>query len=108
MQQPSVNSQFEEIHVTVKQVAESIRKYPVLSKVLCCVRNGWPEKPEAELRPYFQRKNELTIEENCLLKGIVPPDLQKNVTKLLHESCHPGVVKMKVLARSYIWWPGME
>ncbi len=50
-------------------------------------------KPEAELRPYFQRKNELTIEEKGM-QVIVPPDLQKNAMKLLHES-RPGV-KMRL------------
>ena len=102
--------QFEELKVTTKQVAQSIRKNPQLSKVLHFVQTGWPTRCDPELQPYFNRRNELTIEENCLLKGmqvIVPPDLQQTMVKLLHET-HSGVVKMKALARSYVWWPEID
>ena len=57
---------FQEIRVTVKQVAEGIQKNPLLSKVLHYVKMGWPQKVEPALSPYFARRNELTIEEDCL------------------------------------------
>ena len=60
--------QFEEIQVSTKQIAESIRKNPLLAKILSCVKTGWPEEIIAEQRPYYQHREELTIEENCLLK----------------------------------------
>ena len=46
---------------------------------------------------------------NCLMWGIcvvIPKKLQHRVLQNLH-SGHPGVVKMKSIARSHAWWPTM-
>lgn len=41
------------------------------------------------------------------IKVIIPNKLQGKVLEELHTG-HIGIVKMKALARSRIWWPGME
>ena len=41
------------------------------------------------------------------IKVIIPNKLQGRVLEELHMG-HIGIVKMKALARSRIWWPGME
>ena len=38
---------------------------------------------------------------------VVPSKLQSKVLNLLH-STHPGIVRMKSLARSYVFWPGIN
>ena len=80
---------------------------PVLSKVKAHVMRGWKYLSSAELRPYFKKKAELSVESGCILCGhrvIVPRKGQAAVVDLLHEA-HPGIDRMKRLAREYVWWP---
>ena len=73
-------------------------------------RYGWPDIVPSELQPYFNRRNELTIESNCILWGIrvvIPNKFHKKVLNELHES-HMGICKMKSLARSHVWWPAID
>ena len=38
---------------------------------------------------------------------IVPVNGRKEVLDLLHDG-HPGITKMKLVARQMVWWPGMD
>jgi hypothetical protein len=97
--------------VTSDRIALWTTKDPILSKVLDFVKNGWPEtNSSSEMMAYWRRKDELTVESNCLLWGsrvVIPYPGRQQLLAELHDS-HSGMVKMKYLARSYFWWPNLD
>ena len=97
--------------VTAKQIKKWTQFDPILSQVVGFVQNGWPGKNSSEeLSPYFLRKLELSVLDGCLMWGgrvVIPKEGRERILEDLHEA-HPGVCRMKSLARSYFWWPKMD
>ena len=102
--------QLDSLPVTAEQICKATRNNLLLSKVRQYTLTGWPQNYEQALTPYYRRKNKLSIECGCLMWGsrvVIPPKLQSYVLGELHVS-HPGTVRMKTLARTYIWWPNVD
>ena len=96
--------------VTSRDIREWTRRDPKLSRVLNRVQRGWPNDGDPDLEPYSSRRLELSSYEGCLMWGnriVVPKPGREAVLRELHEG-HPGMSKMKGLARMYVWWPKME
>jgi transposase InsO family protein len=98
--------------VTEKDVARETLSDPVLSKVFTSVQEGWDDRDRKQesLKPYWMRKDELSVEGSCVLWGtrvIIPQSLRNTVLLELHD-VHPGITRMKTLGRSYVWWPKMD
>lgn len=82
-----------------------------LKQVLKWCKIGWPNKLKngSEVSHYFRNRNEIISEEGLLYlngKLIVPKVLRKKYLKILHET-HLGIVKTKLKARNFIYWPGL-
>ena len=82
----------------------------MLSKVYDCVMKGWYYSNDEDLRPFHSRRNELTAEHGCLLRGmrvVIPRKFRDAVLQELHQS-HAGIVRMEALARGYMLCPGID
>jgi len=101
----------ESLPVASKDIRHATTKDPVLSRVMDYTRTGWPETcDDLRLRAFFERRHEISIEADCLMWGlrvIVPGTLRQQILKELH-CAHPGMVRMKEVARSHVWWPNMD
>ena len=65
---------------------------------------------DTEFKPYQVRYSELSVCDGYVMWGthiVVPQAGHKRVLEQLHDS-HPGVSRMKSLARSFVWWPQMD
>ncbi|XP_039200408.1 uncharacterized protein K02A2.6-like [Crotalus tigris] len=79
----------------------------MLTRVLTWVLSGCPDMcPGTNFQSFWKRKHELSTFKGCVLWGsrvVIPTTLRTRVLQSLHEG-HLGIVQMKALARSYLWW----
>ena len=98
--------------VSAAEIAKDTSRNPLLAKALLLTQNGWPINrcADPDLKPYFTRRHELSVGQGCLMWGlrtVIPPSLRQTILTELHDG-HPGIARMKSIARSHVWWPKMD
>ncbi|XP_062585296.1 uncharacterized protein K02A2.6-like [Saccostrea cucullata] len=105
------STQLEMLPVTSEQVRNLTRRDPILAQVLDFVSTGrFPNTFVKSLKPYIQRKDELTLHQGCIMWGnrvVIPESLHPRLLGEIHAG-HLGIVRMKAYARSYVWWPNID
>lgn len=97
-------------------VAKETSKDPVLGIVMRYTREGWPlstgkgEQSTNSTQAFKHIKDSLTVTDGCLFYGlrlVIPTSLQAKVLNILHLG-HFGMQRMKQLARTAVYWPGID
>lgn len=110
-----VSQSIEYLPVSYKMVAAETTQDETLQQVLKYVINGWPSGKKTisggpEVQQFFARRESLYAAQKVLMYGeriVVPKKLQRKVLQQLHKG-HPGVERMRSLARNYVYWPNID
>lgn len=95
-------NQIDTLPVTRKEIQKETLNDPECRKIYEALKSG-NELAEDDLHNY-------SIQNGCILKGIrviIPQSLRKRILEELH-SAHTGIVRMKALARSYVYWKRID
>lgn len=94
-----------------RDVAVETGKDTFLGKVYGYIFSDWPiDVTDEDLKPYFHRRESLHISHGCIVwvwRVVIPRRLRAAVLDEIHAG-HMGVVRMKQLARSYVWLPALD
>nr|CDJ81316.1 RNA-directed DNA polymerase (reverse transcriptase) and Integrase domain containing protein [Haemonchus contortus] len=98
--------------VSFQSVQRATTADRTLTLVIGYIRSGtWAKvNRDSPFWPYYNRRESLSTIGSCLLTSnrlVIPKSLQRRVLQALHKA-HPGQTRMKMLARSYVYWPSME
>ncbi|XP_060862845.1 uncharacterized protein K02A2.6-like [Metopolophium dirhodum] len=102
----------ENLPLTYKEVSKKTSTDEVLKEISQYTKEGWPgvKSLKSDCQQYYKRREELSLVNDCLILGnrvVIPKSLREDVLMLLHKN-HPGIVRSKMLARSYVWWPNID
>ncbi|XP_018402050.1 PREDICTED: uncharacterized protein K02A2.6-like [Cyphomyrmex costatus] len=106
-----LNESLQSFPITFQQIKEATKEDDIIQKVINFTSNSWPQNvDDSDLQPFFRRRNSLTVIQECLLfndRVVIPQQFHQQILKQLHKG-HPGMERMKIIARSYVYWPRID
>ncbi|XP_055614966.1 uncharacterized protein K02A2.6-like [Toxorhynchites rutilus septentrionalis] len=97
-----------------RTIQHATRSDPVLSNVYRFVQQGWPQSKTAirdrSLQQFFDRSGSLSTVRGCVMfaeRLVIPSEFRARCLQHLHRG-HPGIQRMKAIARSFVYWPSID
>ncbi|XP_062711283.1 uncharacterized protein K02A2.6-like [Aedes albopictus] len=104
---------FNNLPVTFEMVRSATKKDKFLQQVVAYINTGWPsikQISDPDLKTFHSRRESLSTVKDCIMfsdRIVVPAVFRSRILKQLHRG-HPGIERMKSVARSIVYWPGID
>ena len=100
-----------ELPITSEIIKQETGKDKQLQLVTKYLRSSWPTNiKDNDMKAFYNHRDALSEKEGIIMlvnRIVIPFSLQKKVLNQLH-SGHPGIVRMKALSRSFVYWPNID
>ncbi|XP_055701804.1 uncharacterized protein K02A2.6-like [Phlebotomus papatasi] len=100
--------------VNFNMIKRATQSSESLQDVVNYIKGGWPTSLKSirskEVAKYFKIRNALSLIHDCVFyreRIVVPEQFRKKIITQLHDA-HPGMSRMKSIARGYVFWPGID
>ncbi|KAL3123271.1 hypothetical protein niasHT_006814 [Heterodera trifolii] len=108
----TVNAFTAQFPIVHEDIVKATKSDNLLQEVKGFVLDQWPNKADMseDIIQFHRRREALSFENGCIMYAdriVVPASLQAEVLKMLHRG-HPGMKRMKNLARQHVYWPGID
>ncbi|XP_055714762.1 uncharacterized protein K02A2.6-like [Phlebotomus papatasi] len=110
----TVQDAVSQLPVKFEMIKQATESSPTLQEVSGYIKGGWPASPKnitsREVQSFYKVRDALSLMQNCVFyrdRLVVPETFRSRILVQLHES-HPSMARMKALARSYVFWPGLD
>ena len=101
-----------QLPVSKKDIQIMTREDSELKELSEIIKKGfWPKvKPGSNWNAFQSKAADLTLHDGILFMGVravIPKKLQQRILRMLHQG-HPGITRMKMLARQSVYWHGID
>lgn len=98
--------QVDQLPIRAEHIATETRKDPHLGKIVQMLLDG-QDLAQSKLKA---PESNYSLSSGCLLfehRVVIPTSLRQPILQDLH-TAHVGITKMKGIARSFVYWPGLD
>ena len=100
----------ENLSIDSQLIEKETNSDPILVELKNVLKSGQKIDNDSPLKMYKNYVSKMSILHGCIMyanRVLIPMSLRKKVMDLIHEG-HPGIVAMKNIARSLIWFPEID